>query len=155
MSDSIFPLIPDLQEQIDNISSSTTEVEPLGRAVKIDFENNELVVEDGQLVELTTDEEKIEQWIHSIILTYKDKYGIYKGTEFYCNIENLIGKKMNGYNAFYQSELQREVTEAILKHRYISTVDNFSITKTDKRTWNVQYTVTLKNTTVISNEEVI
>lgn len=155
MSDSIFPLIPDLQEQIDNIKATNKATEPLGRVIKYDFANKCFVMQDGKPVELTTDEEKIEQWIHLILLTYKDKFDVYKDTEFYCNVEDLIGKKMVGYNAFYQSEIQREVTEALLKHRYISSVDNFSITKTDKRTWNVEYTITLITGQTVSTEEVV
>ena len=149
----MLPLVPGLQEQIDNISSSTTEVKPLGRVVKIDFENNKFAVQDGETIELTTDEEKIKQWIRLILITGKDKYGIYKNTDFYCNMENLIGKKLVGYNAFYQSEIQREVREALLKNRYIASVDNFSFSKVDKRTWNVQYVVTLVTGQVVSSKE--
>lgn len=155
MAENMFPLIPNLQEQIDSINTGTTTIEPLGRVMKFDFVNNQFVIQGGEMVELTTDEEKVEQWIHLILLTYKDKFDVYKDTGFYCDVENLLGKKMNGYNAFYQSQLQEEVRKALLKHRYISTVDNFSFTKVDKRKWNVQYAVTLKNGTTVSNEEAI
>ncbi len=151
----MLPLIPGLQEQIDNIQTVNTTIEPLGRAMKFDFVNKCFVLQDGRPVELSTDEEKIQQWIRLIILTYKDTYDIYKGTDFYCNVKDAIGKKMSGYNAFYQSEIQREVREALLKHRYIASVDNFSIVQTDKRTWNVQYVVTLITGQTVSNEEVV
>ncbi len=151
----MLPLIPDLQQQIDNIQAANTNIELLGRVIKFDFVNKCFALQDGRPVELSTDEEKIQQWIHLVILTYKDAYDIYKDTDFYCNVKDLIGKKMIGYIAFYQSEIQREVTEALLKHRYIASVDNFSLTKTDKRAWNVQYVVTLITGQVVSNEEVV
>lgn len=152
---SVFPLIPDLQEQINNIQAANANIKPLGRVIKFDFSNKCFVLQDGKPVELTTDEEKIQQWVHLILITYKDRYDVYKDTEFYCNVEDAIGKKMNGYNAFYQSEIQREVREALLKHRYIASVDNFAIAKVSKRQWNVQYTVTLITNQIVSTEEVI
>lgn len=93
-----------------------------------DFNKNEFAIQDGKLVECT-EVKAVEQWITLILQTYKDKYNIYKDTDFYCNIEDLRGQKPNG---FVLSELKREITEALLKHRYIKSVDNFEFTKEKK-----------------------
>ncbi|MBV4417669.1 DUF2634 domain-containing protein [Clostridium tyrobutyricum] len=149
MAEDLFPLIPDLQEQVDNINSTDNNAAlPLGRVFKFDFENNKFVMEHGKLVEIDNDKEKVEQWIHMILLTYKDKYDIYKNTDFYCNIEDMIGKRLNGY---YMAEAKREIEEALLKHRCISSINDFSITQTGKK-WNIQYTVILKDSTTAGGE---
>jgi DNA repair exonuclease SbcCD ATPase subunit len=152
MAENLFPLIPNLQEQVDNINNEiNNKTLLLGRVFKFDFDNNKFVVKDGKLVEIDNDIEKIEQWISGILRTYKNKYGIYKGTEFYCNIEDIIGKKLNGY---YLAEMKREIEEALLKHRYIKSVDNFSVTQAGRK-WNIQYTITLIDGTNIASNGVV
>ncbi|AGY77995.1 DUF2634 domain-containing protein [Clostridium autoethanogenum] len=149
----MLPLIPDIQQQIDNIPSITT-IDPLGRVYKFDFNSNTFVIEGGKLVELTTDIEKIEQWIHLILLTYQDKFDIYKDTEFYCNIEDFYGKKFLKMKGYYQSELINEIKTALLKHRYIQSVDTFELTHIEKTKWKVSYKVTLIDG-VIEKQEVV
>jgi DNA repair exonuclease SbcCD ATPase subunit len=152
MAENLFPLIPNLQEQVDNINNEiNNKTLLLGRVFKFDFNNNKFVVKDGKLVEIDNDIEKVEQWISLISRTYKDKYDVYKDTEFYCNIEDMIGKKLNGY---YLAEIKREIEQALLKHRYIKNVDNFSITQTDRK-WNIEYTVSLISGDSIANSEVM
>ncbi|RMD02732.1 DUF2634 domain-containing protein [Clostridium autoethanogenum] len=149
----MIPFIPDLQQQIDNISSITT-IEPLGKVFKFDFENKCFVIQDGKLVELITNEEKIEQWIHQIVLTYKDKFDVYKDTDFYCNIEDFFGKKFTKYKGYYQSELINEIRTALTKHRYIQSVDTFELTHMKGTDWKISYKVTLIDG-VIEKEEVL
>ncbi|MBV4417079.1 DUF2634 domain-containing protein [Clostridium tyrobutyricum] len=149
MVENIFPLIPDLQEQVDNINSTDNNVAlPLGRVFKFDFENNKFVMKDGKLVEIDNDKEKVEQWIHLILLTYKDKYDIYKNTDFYCNIEDMIGKKLN---VLYLAEMKDEITTAIMKHRYVDNVDSFNISQIGRK-FNVQYNISLINGDLIGGE---
>ncbi len=80
------------------------------------------------------------------MLTYKDKYKIYKGTNFYCNVEDLAGKKRN---AFILSELQREIEEAVIKHRYVDHIENF-VTTQEKSVLNVSFDVVTKDNEVIN-----
>lgn len=144
----IIPLIPALQEQTDNINSLTsTEVKKLGRCFLFDFDTNTFVIKDGKLVECT-EVGAVEQWIKLILQTYKDKFNVYKGTDFYCNIEDLVGKKPNGFRL---SELKREVTEALLKHRYIQGVDDFEFTN-EREKIIVNFTVTLIDGTTLEQE---
>lgn len=148
----IFPLIPGLQEQIDNITNTTsTKVQKLGRCFLFDFEKGEYVVKDGKLVEITDDVEKIKQWIRSILQTYKDKFKVYKDTNFYCNIEDLRGEKLDD---FIMSELSREITESLLNHRYIKNVTNFSFEQI-RLTVTISFSVTLITGDVFTMNEVL
>ncbi|HCL4466781.1 TPA: DUF2634 domain-containing protein [Clostridium botulinum] len=131
-------------EEVGEIEEEQT-LSKLGKVFLFDFKKNEYVIKDGRLVECT-ERQALEQWIHWILLTYKDKYNVYKNTDFYCNIEDLISKKRN---AFVLSELQREVEEALKKHRYIDHIENF-ITVQEKSILNVQFDVVLKNDDVIN-----
>ncbi|KOM97278.1 hypothetical protein ACP49_09425 [Clostridium botulinum] len=131
-------------QEVEEIEEEQT-LSKLGKVFLFDFKNNEYVIRNGKLVECT-ERQALEQWIHWILLTYKDKYNVYKNTDFYCNIEDLISKKRN---AFVLSELQREVEEALKKHRYIDHIENF-ITVQEKSILNVQFDVVLKNDEVIN-----
>lgn len=137
---SIFPgLIPDLQNQMSNISKgSTQEIRKIGRSFLFDFEKNEFVRKDGRLVELD-EKSAIKQWIYLILQTYKDKFNVYKDSEFYCNIEDLKNAKPSG---FVFSELKREITEALVKHRYIKGINDFE-TNYNKEQLQISFTVNL------------
>lgn len=95
----MFPtLTEDLLEQVNNINNdASTNVTKLGRCFKFDFKENKFVTVDGKLVEITSDIEKVEQWILLLLATRKDKYNVYKNTDFYVNIDDLIGGKLNAY----------------------------------------------------------
>lgn len=153
MAENIFPLIPGLQTQIDNINSNSTNngITKLGRVFKFDYNTNSFVIQDGRLVEITDDVEKVEQWIELVLQTYKDKYNVYKNTNFYCNVEDIISQKY--ISPVYQSELKSEIITALMKHRYITNVDNFTFTKNGRKL-NTTFTVTLLNGTLINKEEV-
>lgn len=149
MADSILPFIPEIMEQINNDTGNTdNKIEPLGIDFKFDFENKRLVIENGDLVKLTSIE-SVKQWITLILNTCKDQYDVYVDTDFYCNIADLIGMSMNTY---VEAELIREITEAMLVHRYIKSVDNMTIIQdpgTDKLT--ITYSITLIDDSELSD----
>ncbi len=148
----IFPLIPGLQEQIDNIrNESPDKIEPLGRCFLFDFEQERFVIRDGKPVEITDDTEKVRQWIKLVLRTYKDKYKVYENTNFYCNTEDLRGQKLNG---FIKSEISREITEALLKNRYIKKVSSFSFFQ-ERLKITVSFDVTLITGEIFIMDEVI
>lgn len=144
-------LLPGLQEQINNITSETSStVEKLGRCFLFDFEKEEYVIKDGKLVEIANDTEKVKQWVKLVLRTYKDKYKVYKDTNFYCNTEDLRGTKLNG---FVKSEIAREITESLLTHRYIKKVSGFSFIQ-ERLKITVNFNVTLIDGTTFSESEV-
>lgn len=152
MAENIFPFLPNLQEQIDNINtnSTTNGIVKLGKVFKFDYNTKSFVIEDGRLVELS-EVEAVEQWIEIVLKTYKDKYNVYKDTDFYCNVEDIISQKY--ISPVFQSELKSEIIAALMKHRYITNVDNFIFTKNGRKL-NTTFTVTLLNGTLINKEEV-
>lgn len=152
MAENIFPFLPNLQEQINNINtnSTSTTISKLGKVFKFDYDTKSFVIEDGRLVELD-EVEAVEQWIELVLQTYKDKYNIYENTDFYCNVEDIISKKY--ISPVFQSELKSEIITSLMKHRYITNVDNFIFTKNGRKL-NVTFTVTLLNGTLINKEEV-
>jgi len=151
MADNILPFSNDETiDEYDNVATDTTEDIVIKRSFKFDSETKQFIFANGKNVELT-EVEAIKQWIKLILRTYKDKFNIYKGTTFYCNVEDLIRVRLNGFNT---SELQREITESILTNRAIDTVDNFVLMQL-KRTLTVEFDVILKNTELIKVSEVI
>ncbi len=123
------------------------EFKALGKTFKFDFENKRYVIENGRLVECAI-EEAIEQWIYFILKTTKGKYKIYENTDFYCDIDDLIGKKPTG---FIMSEMKREITESLKKHRYIQDVKDFEFIN-NKKLLNCNFTVVLIDNTEINIE---
>lgn len=151
MADNILPFADEeIITGYDEITTEAAEDITIKRSFKFDAETKQFIFANGKNVELT-EVEAIKQWIKLILRTYKDKFNIYKGTTFYCNVEDLIGARLNTFN---RSELQREITESILTNRAIDTVDNFALTQL-KRTLTVEFNVTLKNTELIKVSEVI
>lgn len=139
-------LTPDLEEQLNDINkTSTQEIKELGRCFLIDFEKNEFVIKDGGLVEVDK-LTGIKQWVQCIARTYKDKYQVYKDTGFYCNIDDLRGMKPSG---FVLSELKREISEALVKHRYIKSISDFD-TSYNKKELKISFTVNLIDGTSFS-----
>ena len=92
-----------------------------------DFTIGDFVVRDGKLVEcdgLTA----VKIWIEKILRTEKGHFEIYDGTEYGCHLEDLIIG--NTYtSAFIESELKREIEDALLQHPDITTVTDFNITR--------------------------
>lgn len=90
-----------------------------------DFDKGDFVIRDGKLVECDGIE-AIRVWIEKIIRTEKYRYLIYDGTEYGCHLEDLIIG--NNYTMeFIQSELKREVEEALILNPHIKKISNFQI----------------------------
>ena len=65
-------------------------------------------------------------WIEKCIRTQLDRYSIYKGKRYGANIEDLVIGKSYG-SGFVESELRREIEEALLRHEDILSLSSFSI----------------------------
>lgn len=66
-------------------------------------------------------------WIEKCMRTQLNRYSIYKGTQYGANIEDLIIGKSYG-SGFAESELRREIEEALLRHEDIQSLEDFSVT---------------------------
>lgn len=117
---------------IDKIISEENQnvIQPGGKAYKYDFKKGDFVIKDGRLVEVEG-KEAIKVWIEKILRTEKFKFKVYteNNTDDYgVTIRKLIlGKKIPFF--FLQSELKREITEALLKHPDIDNIANFKISQ--------------------------
>lgn len=124
----MFPEIDvDMEIEVDNEGESLEETPAaLGRVPLYDFDKKCYVVQDGKVIEATEDE-AIRQWVAFLILTKKDKYAVYKETDFGTYIENYIGWRGSNFG-FVASEIRREIEEGCEIHPLIKEIDNFELT---------------------------
>lgn len=95
------------------------------KTFKFDFKNNEFIMENGNPVTVNG-VDALMVWIEKILRTPLGKYKIYRGTNYGTNIEDLIIGKSYGA-AFTDSELKREIENALLKNEDILSVKNIAV----------------------------
>ncbi len=118
---SIFPFIdPDALRQ-----EGSTEL-PLFREYAYDFENNRLLLKNGQTY-LVEGNEALRIWIYKALATERFRYAAYD-SDFGSEIDTLIGSPLNSDIA--KSELKRFITEALMVNPYIEELGNFQISQT-------------------------
>ena len=113
------------------------------RSYLFDFDMGDFVVRDGKLVECDG-LEAVKVWIEKILRTEKGRFKIYDDTEYGARLEDLIIG--NSYSvAFIESELKREIEDALLQNPQIRSVTNIQITR-DINTLTVEMEVKLGDT---------
>lgn len=118
---SIFPFIdPDALRQ-----EGSTEL-PLFQEYAYDFENNRLLLKNGQTY-LVEGNEALRIWIFKALTTERFRYTAYD-SDFGSEIDTLIGSPLHGDIA--KSELKRFITEALMVNPYIEELGNFQISQT-------------------------
>ena len=90
-----------------------------------DFRAGEFKMKNKNPVELEG-VDALKLWIQKCIRTQLDRYSIYKGKRYGANIEDLVIGKSYG-SGFVESELRREIEEALLRHEDILSLSSFSI----------------------------
>ena len=93
----------------------------LGKSFLFDFSKGDFVIQNGKLVQ--TDD--ISVWIEKIIRTEKERYKIYNDTDYGVRLEDLV-IGTNYDLAFAESEIRREIEDALLTHPKITGISNFS-----------------------------
>ena len=94
-----------------------------GKTFLYDFVKGDFVIKDGKLVEIEGIE-AIKVWIEKILRTEKFKFEIYMSNEYGTTIKQLVqGRKVPQF--FLQSEVKREVEEALKKNVEIDRVEDF------------------------------
>ena len=99
-----------------------------GTSFLYDWQKGDFVYKNGAPV-IVTGIEALKMWIEKVIRTEKYKWGIYEDVEFGPQLDDLIGKNLPA--GFMQSELKREITEALLVNPYIEAIENFKFEKVD------------------------
>lgn len=97
------------------------------KTFKFDFQKGEFVIHNKNPVELQGIE-ALKMWIEKIIKTQLNHYSIYKKTSYGANIEDLIIGKSYKID-FAESELKREIENALLQNEDIESINSFSVTK--------------------------
>ena len=105
-------------------AATGTAVSAMGASFLFDFSKGDFVLENGRVVQA----DDITVWIEKILRTEKKRYKIYDGTNYGITLEDLIIG--TNYNiSFTESELKREVEEALTQHPRITGITNFTVTR--------------------------
>lgn len=112
-----------INKKIEKEQTSTTSLTKM-KSFLYDFKNGDFVIRDGKLIEVYG-KDALKVWIEKIIRTHRFRFKIYKDTEYGVLIEDLIGSTLPW--AFVQSELKRELAEAILTNEFIENLTNWEI----------------------------
>lgn len=149
-------MLPSIIDEVnidEMVENETTDINNIGKSFYFDFEKGDFLIQDGKLVEVEGIE-GIKIWIRKILRTEKFKFKIYEKedrNEYGITIQDLIV----GYDyplEFVESEIKREVTDALLKHPMIDRLEEWSIEKNNP-VLKVGFRVILKDGYII-NEEV-
>lgn len=130
----MLPDIADLEFESEELLEE--DVPTIGKSFLYDFKKGEFVMKDGKLIVLEGIE-ALKMWIMKVIRTEKFRFRIYENTEYEedeqygVTIEDLIGSNFD--REFIEAEIEREVTEALLLHEYIVSVDEWSFERTSKK----------------------
>lgn len=131
----------------DNITNSN-ETTITGKSFLFDFNSGEFELQDGKLS--TVEKlETLKTWIRKILITDKNKYEIYRNTNY--GIENLRELITTDYPfEFIKSEIERIVKETLLKNTNIKSVENFEFERS-KRVLIIRFNV-ISNFGLIESE---
>lgn len=99
-----------------------------GRAFLYDFEKGDFVYNNGAPV-VVEGKQALLVWTEKVIRTEKFRFNIHKDIEYGVTIEDLIGGRFP--RAFAESEIMREITEALLKNEFILDVSEWSFDYSD------------------------
>lgn len=118
----MFPVSNDLPA---SAATATAGASIGGKSFLFDFKKGDFVVQDGRLV-ASDDLDAVMVWVEKIIRTEKGRFPIYDGTTYGIQLEDLlIGGSFPP--DFIESELKREVEEALTQHPKITGVSDLTI----------------------------
>lgn len=113
-------------EELDIIESQLIEDESVewnGTTYLYDFKKGDFIYRNGKLIPVVGIE-ALRVWIEKVIRTEKFTFTIYDGeTQYGVLIDDLFGSGLERY--LIESELQREITEALLINPFITDVDEW------------------------------
>lgn len=141
MADNVMPYLEDevVNSYDDTITNAVTTVAK-GISFNFDFAVGDFIVKDGKVEELTGIE-ALKIYIEKLLKTEKFKFKIYEtgaGDEYGITISDLIHSDFS--YIFIKSELEREITEELVKNTDITSIENFIFTR-EKRALAIAFTV--------------
>lgn len=130
-------MFPNQDVNIDTIENKNIEH---GKSFSFDFKVDDFVVKDGK-VESINGIDGLKIWIEKVLRTEKFKFKIYDTKENDKYGISLLELVNSGYPlTFIEAEIQKEVTETLLKNNEIKTVYNFAFNRV-KRVLHVTFNV--------------
>ena len=122
------------------IDETTATATTMGASFLFDFDIGEFVLKDGK-VQPATALKATEVWIAKILKTEKFKFKIYENgetNEYGISLLDLVNSPYP--ESFIETEITREVTEALMQNTDIESVSGFVFTR-EKRGLTVAFTV--------------
>ena len=109
----------------DSVSNANqkNDINNIGKSYIFDFKNGDFELQDGKLI-FSNESAALKIWIEKILLTEKSRYIIYDNTPYGCQLEDLIIGS-NFPVAFIESELRREIEDALTQHPKINGISDF------------------------------
>lgn len=132
----MFPELTTLEEEIVETDRVFN-----GRSFLFDFQKNDFVYRNGSLVEVEG-KDALKVWIEKVIRTEKFRFSIYEDIDYGVTIEDLFGNNLP--QEFVESELKRELTEAIIVNPYIEDLTEWTLVKEGSK-WTIGFTVVTTN----------
>lgn len=143
MNNNLFPKIEAELDKLNETGGQTEDFKPIGKTFLFDYKTGQHILTDGKLKECTTNE-AISQWIEKVLRTEINKYGIYTIDEsdgFGISVYEYVGKRKL-HMGYVASELKREITEQLLKHRHIESIEDYTAEQIN-RSLHVTFTAVL------------
>lgn len=109
--------------------------------LKFDFKKNDFVIGDNGKPVILEGMDALKMWIEKRLRTMSmGNYKMYRNTSYDGNIDDLVIGKTYDVQ-FTESELKREITEALTAHDDITSVNSFSFERVkDNLTVNISLT---------------
>ena len=122
----MFPKIKAELDKLNKTGGQAEDFKPIGKTFLFDYRTGQHILTDGKL-EVCMPDEAVSQWIEKVLRTEINKYGIYtvdESDEFGISVYEYVGKRKL-HMGYVASELKREITEQLLKHRYIESIEDY------------------------------
>lgn len=124
---------------LETVKANEATTKNTGKTLKFDFETGDFILKDGK-VDTLTELEGLKMWISKVLRTTKGAYKIYKDRDYgITNLKELMTK--NYPYAFVKAEIEREITETLLKNTNITSLSSFEFTRGEGTKLIVSFTI--------------
>jgi len=132
-----------------NLNDQVTNEPTLSKGIvyEFDFEKKSYKLVDGKLVELTSVEDRVKQWLQFFINTEYGLYDTYKGLNFGLSLKKYIGKKSISL-ALIASEVSDQLALGIVLNDDIKEISSVKAFK-EKDLLKLSISVKTKNNTIV------
>lgn len=113
------------------------------KTLAFDYKKGDFIIEDGKC-KVYSGIDAIRAWVEKVLKTEKFQFKIYDGEDYGVTIKDLVVGS-NLPLAFIETELKREVIEALVKHPKINGISGFVLMRKNALL-KVSFTVELDKT---------